>query len=214
MAYTREQVIILSAVAPVLLASGVAAYRFRHLPQTGRVLTALVWFALATEVVSRVCWFLKINNLFLWPIYMSVEFALLVWLYSLVTPPYRKYATVAIGLFMAGVLTEFVWRSNQPLVISNLARSAESVMIIALALRHAYRSFREPVAGELWRQPMLWVSLGLLVFFSANFFIYLFINYALNYSQQLNFHIWATHAGLNLVLYAAYAYALWISPPK
>ncbi|WP_400190968.1 hypothetical protein [Hymenobacter sp. B81] len=215
MPYTAEQLIILAAMLPVLVASGAAAYRFRTLPPAGRWLAALVWFALAVEIVSRVCWVLRINNLFLWPIYMSGELALLLGVFSFEWPRLRRAAGVLAALFVAGVLAEQLWRRGQPLVINNLARSVESVLLMAVALGYLVRSLREPAAaGELWRRPLLWVSLGLLVFFAANFFIYLFINYALNYSQTLNNYIWTTHAGLNLLLYAAYTYALWISPPK
>jgi len=216
MPYSREQLIILAAVLPVLLASAVAAYRFRALAPALRLLAVLVWWALATEIVSRVFWFYKINNLFLWPIYMSGEFGLLVGLYSLSRRrgALSRAAWLAIIAFGLGAVAEQRWRASQPLLIDNLARLVESVVVIGLALSYAYKLFREAGAGEFWRQSLSWVSAGLLLFFSANFFIYLFINFALNYSQHLNYQIWVAHAALNSLLYLAYAYALWISPAK
>ncbi|RYU76728.1 hypothetical protein [Hymenobacter persicinus] len=215
MAYTSEQLVILAAIAPVGAASAVAGYRFRHLPVAGRLLAALVWCALATEIVSRIFWVYKINNLFLWPIYMTLELGLLVRLYTLeANKTIRRAAAGGIVLFAAGAVLELLWRAHQPLAIDNVARVLESVVIILLALTYCYRQFREPATASLLRLPLFWASVGLLVFFSATFFIYLFINFALNYSQGLNYQIWIIHAGVNSLLYAAYAYALWISPAK
>ena len=49
-------------------------------------------------------------------------------------PADRKRSAVLAALFVAGVLAEQLWRHGQPGVINNLARSVESVLLMAVAL--------------------------------------------------------------------------------
>lgn len=216
MIYSREQVIILLAILPNLIAALLAALKWRWLPTALRPLAILTLFALATELFCRVLWLLKVSNLFVWPIYISVEFGLLVWLYG------RTFASrllcrlrwpLVIGLALLANL-EGLLRLAQPFVIDNAGRLLESIIIILLALAYYHHTLRQPGTAYIWHEPMFWVSTGLLFSFAGNFLIYTFINFAYYYHRPLVIQIWLVHAALNSLLYCTYAYALWLSPKK
>lgn len=66
----------------------------------------------------------------------------------------------------------------------------------------------------IWKEPLFWVSTGLLFFFADNFLIYTFVNFALHYQHKVGIQFWVVHVILNCLLYCTYAYALWISPRR
>lgn len=216
MPYSIQQILILLAILPTLGTALLAGANWRRLPTTMRPLALLSFFALLTEGVSRILWLLKVSNLFIWPIYICVEFALLLELYHRAGQPaflrksrwYLTAGLVGLASLEAGL------RSTQPLLIDNAVRLVESLLLITLVLLYYHHSLQAITQQYIWHQPLFWVSTGLLFFFVGNFLIYTFINFALIYSQQFNYQIWLVHAALNSVLYSLYAYAIWISLRK
>jgi hypothetical protein len=200
MKYSGEQLVILLAVVPTAL----------------RPLAILTLFSLFTEVFCRVLWLLKLSNLFAFPIYISVEFGLLVWLYSLAMEGSLLRKVRWPLILTLGVLAnlEGILRSSQGFVIDNAARLLESLLVIGLTLAYYHASLRRPNTAYIWREPLFWVSTGLLLFFAGNFLIYTFINFAFYYHRQQIVQIWLVHAALSSLLYCTYAYALWISPKR
>ncbi|AHJ98137.1 hypothetical protein [Hymenobacter swuensis] len=216
MRYSTQQILILLAILPTIGTALLAGRNWRRLPAAMRPLAMLSFFALLTEVVSRILWFLKLSNLFIWPIYICVEFALLLELYNRAGYPaflQKKRWYLIIGLVGLASL-EAGLRSTQPLLIDNAVRLVESLLLIGLVLLYYHHSLQAITEQHIWQQPLFWVSTGLLFFFVGNFLIYTFINFALFYSQQFNYQLWLVHAGLNSVLYCLYAYAIWISLRK
>lgn len=216
MHYSKEQLIVLFTYLPVLVAAGMALRRYRGAGRAVRVLCWLIFFALLIESISRIFWFFKVSNLFLWPIYITVEFGLLTWMYSLVLD--QKWLTALrgwmLGVFTAIVLMREVGQHGQSVWIDNAGRSIESVVVIFLALAYFYKVFQELKVQNLLLEPFFWVSAGLLLFFSGNFLIFIFMNFILLYSKNLNDQIWVIHALMNYMLYITYAIALWVGRGK
>ncbi|GGH54090.1 hypothetical protein ACN9ML_23085 [Dyadobacter endophyticus] len=216
MHYSREQLIVLFTYLPVLAAAAMAFWRCRKAERPVQLLCGLIFFALCIESISRVFWFLKVSNLFLWPIYITVEFALLTWMYSLVLD--RKWLTTLRGWMLAAftgiVLVRELGQHGQSVWIDNAGRSIESVVVILLALSYFFKVFQELKVQNLLVEPFFWVSAGLLLFFSGNFLIFIFMNFILLYSKNLNDQIWVIHALMNYMLYITYSIALWVGRGK
>jgi len=214
MSYSAAQLLILLAIIPNAGTAILAAVRWKYLPATLRPIALLTFFALLIEVVSRGLWLLKLSNLFLWPIYISVEFGLLVWLYrqALDSRLLARFGGILIvGMTMIAV-TESVLRQSQPTRIDNAVRLLESLLVIGFALSYYHTSLRRVSTAFIWQEPLFWISTGLLFFFAGNFLIYTFVNFALYYQQRVVIQFWVIHAVLNSLLYCTYAYALWINP--
>lgn len=216
MHYSKEQMIVLFTYLPVLIAAGMAFKRYRQADRPLKLLCWMIFFALLTESSSRVFWFFKVSNLFLWPIYIAVEFALLTWMYSLVLD--QKWLTALrgwmLGVFTVIVLVRELGQHGQSVWIDNAGRSIESVVVILLALAYFYKVFQELKVQNLLLEPFFWVSAGLLLFFSGNFLIFIFMSFILLYSKSLNDQIWVIHALMNYMLYITYAIALWVGRGK
>ena len=211
MPYSSEQLIIFFAFLPVLLASVIGAIRLKKLNETLRILTYLIFFALIVESVSRILWLYKISNLFLWPVYVTVEFGFLIWIYSIeLKSGFLMKARIWLITIFAVYLTYKTFQvSSRINLIDNSGRLVESVFLIVIILFYYYKIYVEQSTANLWSIPMFCVSTGLLIFFAGNFFIFLFINFILQYSQKLNYQIWLIHAFLNCILYLIYSFVLW-----
>lgn len=216
MHYSSEQLIIFFAFLPILLASVMGAVRFKKLDQTLKTLTYLIFFALLVESVSRILWLYKTPNLFLWPVYVTVEFAFLIWIYSLELKNKLlvKSRILLIAAFAIYVLYKTLQISSKINLIDNSGRLLESILLISIIMFYYYKLYVNQPSANILSVPMFCVSTGLLIFFSGNFLIFLFINFILQYSQKLNYQIWIVHALLNCILYLTYTFALWKSPEK
>jgi hypothetical protein len=216
MTYSTAQQLILLAVIPNVFTAIFAAVKWKHLPDTLRPVALLAFFSLLIEIVSRALWLFKLSNLFLWPIYITVEFGLLVWLYRQVLG--SRLLTRFGGLLVLGIaavaITENVLRQSQTSHIDNGVRLLESLLVIVFALSYYHTSLRRVSAIYIWHEPLFWVSTGLLFFFAGNFLIYTFVNFALYYQQKVGILFWVVHAALNCLMHCTYAYALWISPRR
>lgn len=211
MKYTGEQLFIFFAFLPTLIASVTALVRYKYLDKSLKNLAQLVFFALSIEIISRVFWLYKVSNLFLWPLYISVEFGLLLWIYSReLNIRFLKRGRVAIILvFCAYIVYRTLHASSKITQIDNGGRLLESIVVLLLVMAYFSKLYAAQPLHKLWNNAMFGVSAGLFIFFSGNFLIFLFINFILQYSQKLNYQVWVIHGILNGILYLSYTFALW-----
>jgi hypothetical protein len=211
MSYSSEQLVIFFAFLPILLASVTAFSRFKKLDTTLKILASLVFFAFAIESLSRIFWLYKTSNLFLWPIYITVEFALLLWIFSreLGIKLLEQTRVGVIAAFSGYMIFQTIQTSSEGVMIDNSGRLIESGILLLLIMLYYVKLYKNQTSGKLWDIPMFSISTGLLLFFSGNFLIFLFINFILQYSQKFNYQVWMIHALLNGLLYLTYTYALW-----
>lgn len=216
MTYTKDQLIILSTLFPVLMAALSAAISFKSASQPIRILCLLIFFSLLTESISRVLWFLKASNLFLWPIYISISFGLILWMYSIVLEN-LLLIRLRVGIlltFWALILLRTWLGPNRGVIIDNLGLIIESLLVIGLALAYYFKVFQEVKIQALWQDPLFWVSTGLFLYYCGSFVFFIFLNYILLYSPKINSQAWVIHALLNYLLYGIYTLALWIDHRK
>ena len=202
------------AALAVTFLSGVV--RFRRLPPELRYLTMFLGFGVATEVVSTWLGYLHRPNLFLFPIFAAVEvwFLALVYDRALRWPAFSRWRPWLAGAFVAycaldSLLAPEIARFKPTLLLT------ENVLVLTLVGLYFRKLLHELRVIRLDREPMFWVSTGIVINFLGNIQIYLFSNYLLtHYSKQLSLYAWAAHSLLNAVLYACYCTALWIRPRK
>ncbi|MCC3158253.1 hypothetical protein LJ737_13475 [Hymenobacter sp. 15J16-1T3B] len=205
-----------ASVAPVVLAGAIGLLRWRQLPRTLRYLVALTWLTLLTEAVSRLLWWQHRPNLFLQPIFAVGEFGLLVLLYrqELRSAAFARVAPWLVGGFSLYILTASFLTADLASLGSTL-RVVESVMVLGILGLYFRKLLNELTVEHLEREPMFWVSLGLLLYFLGDVHIFLFSNFLfLNYSKEFNLTVWAIHAVLYMVLYCCISLALWLPRKK
>jgi hypothetical protein len=204
---------------PVLLVIAASVWGivcFRQLPPSLRALTLLVCFDAVMETTGLILLWLKIPNLFLFPIVIVGEAGLLLLLYvrALQSSFLSRLAPWVIGLLVAYALFDS-W------LVPGLVRFHPSLQVISdllsLALGGLYfrKLMDELHVARPVRDPLFWISAGLVFTSLGNLLISLFSNYLLqNYPQQLNMYVWRIHTVLVGLLYSCYCVALWLRPQQ
>ena len=202
-----------AAVIPVIVATVVGAARFRQLPPALRGVAILVFCELFIEVLSRGMAAWQGSNLVILSVDTLLEFVLLAWVY------HRALAPSASSRWLGGVVVVFALGSLLSYLeptgfirFNTVQRFIESLLVLLLVIQYFIKVIRELVIIRLERDPMFWVSVGLLLYFCGNVFIFISSNYVVQRSEALGVKLWAIHAILYMVLNGFYAVALWITP--
>ena len=210
---TLQRSIPLMSLVPMLLAGLVAALTYRQQPANLRAVAWLLAFAIPLNLLGVVFALQHRNNLFLMPIDLVGEFALLAVIYArtLQTPWFTRLLPVLIAGFAAYVGLD-TWLGAD-LALFRPGPQVVGCLLQMLLVGLYYRKLlKELHVTHLHREPMFWVSAGLLVYAAGSLQIALFSNFLLHYSQQLTLRIWAINSLLFAALYCCYTRALWLSP--
>ena len=175
------------------------------------LLATLVWVGTAIALLARfVGSFLHQPNLFLLHIYTIVDFILLSLIFKPVLPKFLSrlllfgfpvFATIN-SIFFEHLKTENV-----------LNRSLSAIILMFYALSFFTKTLREMKILNLEKEPLFWISVGILFYNAASFFIFLF-NHYLTASRDLWFTYFGIHAIFTILLYICYTIALWVQPKQ
>lgn len=207
---TLFQFLLRLVLVPITVAPLLAAVRWRHLGRVQRYLAVLVWFELPLELLGFALAQAKRNNLFIMPIYTAGELCLLALVYreALQSRAFTRWMPWVAGAFVAYVcvdsllLSSLKWHQPGQQVVQGLL----ILLMVGLYLRKLLHELR---VQSLWRDPMLWVSVGLLLYFVGYLQIAWFSNYMLqHYDMAFNRRIWTVHSAVANVLHACYCVAL------
>jgi hypothetical protein len=204
---------------PLAVACVVGLVRYHRYEAVRRYLVWLSWLALLVTVAAM--WFQRQHrpNLFLAPIDTAIEFTLLGLMYrrALWPHPVTRLLPVGIALFLAGTALT-CWPRLSTAEFSPVQHFTESVaMLVLVGLYYRRVLTTRPVSlAPLEREPMFWVSAGVLLYFAANSLIFLTSNLVLFHSKALSLNIWAVHALLYAFLNGFFivALSLPLQPPQ
>lgn len=200
------------AIVPVIGAALTGLLRYRKLVLMQRYLLLLTLLALLVEVVSRTLMYYKRPNLFLAPIDTVLEFVLLAFIYRHELRPgviSRIIPVLLLGFVLGSAMTYSPRLDTRQ--FSPVQHFTESVLVLGFVVAYFQREItRQSFSRRLEREPMFWVSTGLLLYFLSSMFIFLSSNYTLSLSTDLSRNVWAVHALLYIFLNTLYAVALWL----
>lgn len=194
-------------------AAGLAAGRYPRLSPPLRYLAWLTWFELPLELLGVWLWAKNRNNLFIMPFYTVGELALLALVYrhALRSAAFTKAVPWLVGGFALYTLADTLLAPTL-LWYKPGQQVAQSLLLLGMVGLY----FRQLLTGQLAtphpeREPLFWVSTGLILYFAGYLNIALFSNYMLtHYSLLFNQQVWTVHYVLSLVLHGCYCVALWL----
>lgn len=200
---------------PMVVAGIIGVVRFRRLPLNMRYLAALIGFVLPINLLGFILLSQHRSNLFLMPVYAVGELLLLalVFQHTLQQPAFGRAVPWLVGGFAAYALFD-------SLAAGNLAgfrpgqQVIQALLLLVFVGLYFRKLLRELQVKQLRREPMFWVSAGLVIYYLGYLQIAIFSNYLLQYSQQLNANVWMVHSLLFIILYACYCLALCLPQQK
>lgn len=206
------ELLIKWSIAPLVAATILSLLRFHRLSRTMRYLAVLLWWMMATEVVSRLLWYHHLPNLFLRPLYNTGECILLVLLYAqaLKAPKTRNVLYALGGLLCLYSLLDTL-TFGKGVSFRPLQEAGRILLILLLVSLYFKKLLDELRILRLELDPMFLTSLGLLIYALGTSLILLFSNYMLHHaSKSFNTTIWTIHALLLSFLTSCYGLAIFL----
>lgn len=144
--------------------------------------------------------------------YTVIEYLILSSLFSRYVKAlfHTSFLVVANILFFLTVCLDIGWWSgiNQ---FNGYSTAIESLLVIFFVVSYFLKTLQEMQTKHLEREPLFWISTGLLLYFASSLFIFLFTNYVVT-SDRILFIIWGIHGIFNALLHVFYCIALWMKP--
>ena len=125
---------------------------------------------------------------------------LLTWFFYKVNPLYKKTYLVITGVFLIGVIINFVFFESIVLSFSSRLFTIEAAIILFYCLLYYYTvNMNDEIKSPL-ALPPFWIVMGLTLYTSVNFLIFLFYNYLINAERTYAISIWNVHNLIYIVL--------------
>lgn len=197
-----------SVLMPVII----GVFRFKYLSALQKMIALLVLSTLLGEVGNFVLDKLLGNNLPVAHLFTLVQFILLIkimeqGLHPMI--PKKIFKGLLITFIIVALMDAFWW--NGIYSFNSYSRPLASYIFIFLALCFFYKTLKELKIKQLELEPLFWISIGLIIYFSGSQLIFLFTNF-IKTSNEALLTLWGIHAIFNIVLNITYSIALWIKP--
>lgn len=198
----------MTVLAPsfVLLPILIALYRYKRLPDEGRL---LCWYLLAEACIltaSSVLAHYKLPNTALYHGATLVETVLLLFFFSVVFKKQRIAFFIKCGMIIFPVLAVLNTLLLQPLNSFNSYTITLQYALVILLCFIYWWQLREESTGSWEQQPLNWIISGMLLYFSGSFVLFAFSNYIIShFSKSTSTLIWNVHAALSVVMYISMA---------
>jgi hypothetical protein len=172
--------LFLVATWVILLPAAVAAIKFANIPRTFKPLVYLLWVGTATELVAIISASVLHNNLYVYNVYMLIDFFMMVWLFFR-WGGLRKMAKTM--KYWVGSLYILLWVFDN-CILNNLGqeniifRMVYSISLVLLGIDQLSRIFVKN-NGFLGRNPYLYICLAIIFYYTYSTFIPLLTNSSL-----------------------------------
>ena len=195
----------------VLLPLGIIVFRKHNVNREQKLLRWVIYLSSITQLISRVLWYLEINNLPLFHIYPIVELVLLSIIYQGSLKSF--FPPVLIPLLSGSTILFSIINSlfiQSIFSFSSNAITLECGVVIIYSVSYFIKLLRFPPIDHLDRNPMFWINCAVLIYFSGSFMIFMYSNHILPGSKDMQMVVWSVHGILNIVMYTLYSIALWV----
>lgn len=94
--------------------------------------------------------------------------------------------------------------------MDTIASSIEAIIISAFCIQFFYSILKKPIYDDILKEPVFWINIAVLLYFSGNLLLFLFNNYVLAFSLQKGNFLWLTiHSFFNLVYSILTSIGIW-----
>jgi hypothetical protein len=199
-----------SFIVPVPLF--IAIIQRKYLINELRIIFIFICNSVVFEFISRLMSHYKIPNLYLFHIYVLLEFLFISWFYYELFKKYISSKTIpAVYIFFVvfSLIDTFVW--HNPFTFNSYAKTLECVIIVIYTVFYLYKTFDEFQDEDPSDTPVFWINAGFLFYFSGCLFLFTFSNFILTQGKPMGMVVWAIHAFFIIIMYSLISIGLWKS---
>lgn len=197
------------SIALPLTVGLVLYHRLQHIQ---KVILLLVLLSVSTEIIAHLVRYQgNIQNL-IYSLFTVLEYMLLAYVFAQGVKPFLKqpFFWKITTSFLLFVIVDMIWISGIE-QFNSYSTAIEGLVLILFSLIFFYKTLQDLKIKHLEREPLFWISTGVLLYFSSSLFIFLFTNYV-NSSNRALFIIWGIHGIFSILLNISYSIALWVKP--
>ncbi len=200
------------STASILLPILISIFRWQQINPLQRLIAYLAGITLIGELVILIAAYQLGNNLPFIHLFTVIQFIVLSQIFKRGLVPFISSSIIqGLVLFIIGLaLVDAIWL-NGIYNFNSYARPLASLILISLGLAFLYKTLSELKIRSLEREPLFWITVGVLLYFSGNLIIFISTNYV-KISNQALLTLWSVHAIFNIILNTTYAIALWVRP--
>ena len=198
----------------IILPLSIGIYKYRHLNTSQKGLLYLLIATALTEIISNLLWYRSVNNFPVFHLYTIVQFLLITIIYKEELYPLfsKKFFIIISTCFLITGIGNALFVQSIYTFNSNTI-TLSGLLIIFFTLAYFYKLLKEIKYSTLERNPMFWLNVGFLIYFSSNLLLF-FLNNNLMPNSIPAYVVWSAHAIVNIMLNIFYTIALWIRPEK
>lgn len=192
----------------VIVPVGIGIYLVRHLNKPLKIALAGLCLSLVLDLGLLAVNF-KITNTFLYA-FSGVDLLMMAWLYStIITHKTLSNVIRWSGLFfipLIGLDAFFI----SGLANNGFSNAVEKFYVMVIALYHLTQLVQEKIDDDMRRQPLFWVSAGIVVANLVGSFD-IFSRPVINYSQTVYLQYFMFWSFVTILMFGAFSYAFWLS---
>lgn len=175
------------------------------------VLKVLFYYIICSAIVEIISTNLGqhgINNLFLFHLFVVIEFAFLCFIYSrlLEFPTANQLFLIFTGLFTSIALTDVTFISGYK-KMNELSRNIENLTLLIFSVTYFIKMLHRAESERLAALFSFWFNTAMIMYLSGSFFIFLFSNYMLDTSPDTFLAVYAIHSVFNIAFHILLAIA-------
>ncbi len=209
--------IFMGLIVPVsvLIPIGVAVIRYR---QVDRMLLLIFYYLLLDGLVgllATIIAYCRINNMPMLHVFTILEFLLLSFFYIKILKDRiaRNIIRVLMVIFPLLCIINFIFFQSI-FRFNTYTRPLEVLIVMAYSLAY-FAQTNEAIDVKVWsNNSLIWVNIGILLYFSGALFVYSFSNFTTAYTSPkyklINLFIWDIHAALLLCMYLLFSWGFYI----
>lgn len=194
----------LSAFLPLLLG-------LTHSKRIPSNLKCIVWLSAASVFADALSLLLlnrDISNWFIVDLFFIVQFSLLYTCFR--SSLSNRYLEISFWLFFVFAIVNYAFLEQQN-TFNTTTAYVGGIFLMSVALFYLQKLLRENVRESVTNLPLLWISYGILTYYSGTLFLFLFNNYLVMHYPQSHYFIWMLHNILNIAKNVFFSVALWKS---
>jgi hypothetical protein len=202
-----------TAVGTLLISFLIYIIKFRRLPIAMQFLGFFLGLNLTTEILSRILFHFKINNLYLLHIYTFFEF--LVWsifYYYLIwrTGNSKKYFKIFVSLIGLTIILNSIFLEPTTGFNSN-AKTLVQIILIGYAIYYIFINFGVTDFSIKENQSILWINFAVMLYYSGSLFIVMFMKMIhSNDADTTSYNgFWLFNALLNAIFQLLILISIW-----
>ena len=188
--YHYVVILYIAASLSIFLPLGIGVYRYKSLQIEGKIIFG--YLCLSFLIMEVVMWYTSLKSMqnhYLSNTFYPMEFLLLSSIYwiSLKTPIYRKILLCVVIAIMIFVIGSNVINFDNFNRFNSIANSIIYLGLMFLVILYFYELLKELHIVKLSTHPMFWISVGIILYVSISFFLFIFGEFvAFNKSKEIS----------------------------